>query len=310
LIVAILEWVIQDKNRRLLIFSLLIGFSVGWQILKFNDFRWAWDKETNFYQQLVWRAPYVEPGTAFLSSEEFLTFMGTYPTSFALNSLYPLTETREDAPYWLFEISDDFGGNVDRLIEGDSVQVTKYNTTFEAKGTNSLVIVFQPEEGQCLWVLRPEDKDIRILPDLIEPALPLSNLDRIHNDLPPGGTYFDEILSPDAVNPWCYFYQKGDLARQFHEWDQVISLWEEAQQEGWKPTNGVEYLPFIEGYIRQEDWEQAQSMTKRANQLTRAMEPALCSLWQGVLAEYDTPPNAGDVLPWISDYLECGLLLE
>jgi hypothetical protein len=92
----LLEVLIKNKTYRMIILCSLVGFSISFHLLNSNNYRWLWIKQTNFYHQLYWRAPYIEPKTAILSDGEIFPRMGDYPTSFALSTLYPkLDDTRE-----------------------------------------------------------------------------------------------------------------------------------------------------------------------------------------------------------------------
>src|SRR5512138_480004 len=106
LTIAILEMISPKLRTRLLIVAILIGFSVGFHARHTNEFRWAWKKETNLYRQLVLRIPALQPNTAIVAMGEILTYMGDYPTAYAINTLYTpqLGKQNNQVDYWFYGI--------------------------------------------------------------------------------------------------------------------------------------------------------------------------------------------------------------
>lgn len=81
---------------------------------------------------------------------------------------------------------------------------------------------FEPEKLQCLWILGPQDQANPYVSAALLEALPLSNLNQI---LPTSTrTLRSDIFGPEPAHDWCYYYQKGDLARQTQDWEQVVDL--------------------------------------------------------------------------------------
>ena len=160
-IVALLELLVKEYRYRLIAFVLLISFSLAWHLRTGNDYRWSWVKQSRFYHQLYWRAPYILPNTALLSEEEVLPYMGEYPTAFALSTLYPKYDEKIDVPYWFFNAPlAVFRSGLDELASGFPLVYNLNFRRFNGNSKDSLVISFKPEENRCLWVLRPEDAEI------------------------------------------------------------------------------------------------------------------------------------------------------
>jgi hypothetical protein len=288
-VVAIMEALISNKKYRMIILCILIGFSINWHILNTNDYRWSWIKQSRFYSQLYWRAPYIEPNTAFLSDGEVLNHMTEVSTSFALSTLYPKFEASRDVNYWFFNVSRRFKDTLEVLINGRPLKYSRFFSEFSGYSHDSLVILYEPKISPCLWVLRPEDQEIPVLPEITREIVMISNLDRIKIGSPYERPIPPQIFGSDPELGWCYYFQKGDLARQYQDWDQVVALWNGAAENGFSPGNGVEYIPFIEGFAHAGDWETAEEMTYKANDLTKMMSPILCSTWQRI--EEETQPS-------------------
>jgi len=288
-VIALLEALVASRDARLVILSLLVGLSIGWHFLTANDYRRSWLKQTDFYWQLYWRAPFIEPGTALLSDGEVLSHMTELSTSFALSTLYPKLNDELPQDYWFFNIKRRFDENREELIEGTPLRYRRNFYIFSGHSHDSLVIFYEPQNYECLWVVRPEDTDLRALPELTRDVAVISDLDRIRADSPSAQPISTEIFGKERQRTWCYYYQKADLSRQLEDWDQIVALWRQASRNGFAPGNGVEYLPFIEGFAHTAEWEIAEEMTFIANQNARIMPPILCPTWQKI--ERDTPPS-------------------
>lgn len=178
----VFESIFTSAQTRRVIFAVLIGLCIGYHNRVAFDFKNAWEKQVTLYEQLTWRAPYIEPGTAIITDQEILGYMGDYPTSFALNTIYREASLWDDtkslrpSPYWFFAMSENLGTDANSLVEGVELTAKKYASTFVGDSHDSLIILFEPEKNQCLWILRPEDAAYRGLPEKIKIAAQISNL--------------------------------------------------------------------------------------------------------------------------------------
>lgn len=291
-IVALLEIFIASERKRALVTSVLLALSIGWNIQNANEFRWSWTKQSDFYRQLVWRVPYLEPGTAFLAEGEIFSQMTEIETSFAIGALYPRQDDDFPLNYFFFSLSRRFSDRMDELLQGIPLRYNSFYTIFrKGNSANSLVVSFEPEQNQCLWVLKPEDQNANFLPPLTAQAVILSNLSLIQPNFSGARPLPENIIGAQHTQTWCYFYQKAALAQQQADWATVMQLWNDAQKNAVHPKHGYELLPFIEGYARRGDWQVALKLTQQSKQLTRAMTPRLCALWQILQTETPSTPE-------------------
>jgi len=288
-IVAILESLIASQRLRTIIFCALVGASLGWQLSTANDYRLSWNKQSEFYNQLYWRAPYIEPGTTILSDGEIFSKMTEIETSFAISTLYPKNNNAFALDYWFFSLSRRFSDNMTDLVNGIPVWYNKFYTVFSGYSKDSLVIYFAPINNQCLWVLGPGDEENPLIPDITRQALPVSDLARIKVDSPLSRPIPRQIFGRDPGRPWCYYYEKADLARQYKDWDTTVALWKEATGKGLTPGNGIEYLPFIEGFANTGDWKTAEELTFQSEKSTHKLSNRLCVTWNSIAS--GTPPS-------------------
>lgn len=301
--VSVLEIAVRPKYRTVILCT-LIAFATAFHLLYTNDYRWSAEKQSQFYYQLYWRAPFLEPGTAILSDGEIFSYMGEYPTSFALGILYQRpVDVPQNPGYWFFGLYKHFETDYDELLAGRELSSQTYSAIFRGKSTQSLVIYFEPEAGQCLWVLNPQDTNIQVLPEITRAVSEISNLDTIRTDPlhPPD----PDIFGPEPPHTWCYYYQKASLARQLKNWEQIVGLWKQAKQQDYKPANGAEYLPFIIGFAQMGDWETAQELTIAAKYFAQGINSQLCLTWSQLEAETPASPLREETLAVVQEKLTC-----
>lgn len=286
LIAVVFESLFTSEKTRRVMFAILIGLLIGFHNRNAFDFKTSWEKQVKLYEQLTWRAPFIEPGTPIITDQEILSYMGDYPTSFALNTIYD-TKSLRPSPYWFFAMSENL--DAASLAEGGELTAKKYASTFVGNSRDSLIIVFEPEKNQCLWILRPEDASYRGLVEPIKQAAQVSNLSRIQDKHKTYPTLYRAIV-PENPASWCFHYQRADLARQIGDWEQVVFFWDLAERGGYAPGHGFEYVPFIQGYAYVGNWKQALALTKQSHRVSANMKTILCPVWEELTTS--TPKSA------------------
>lgn len=278
IIVAAVEWLARTKMQRVVVYSLFLALSVGYLIRSENNYRHAWEAQVDFLNQLAWRAPSVEAGTAFVSEGEILSYMGDYPTGFAVNMVYHQPRDSTQAVTWFFPSYGD-DPVAEKLLMGGILREVKFSTRFEGEAADSLVLWYEPTVSACLHILTPLDAESRLYSDYLRQLAPRSALERISPESNVNTEFFAQALNTPQT--WCYFFEKAELAEQYGQTEQVLKLWEAAQEQGFQPSHGMEYLPFIRAYLAVGDTNKAQALTESANRLTssQAMRQTLCRPW-------------------------------
>jgi hypothetical protein len=292
LVVGLLEWFTPRMIPKVLLLAVLIGLSTGFHIRTSVTFYRSTLKQNQFYWQLYWRAPNIKPGTAILSADELFPYVGRKPTAITLNLLYPQTYGSRQVNYWFLELDHDVGSKmIPKLTQGESFTPSFRTFKFDGSSLDSLVVFYKPGAGRCLWVLSPDDSDNPELPDLTNLALPVSNLNRIE-DSPTSSNYPPvEFFGKEPQHDWCYYFQKADLAHQMKEWGKVVQSGNEAQDLGYSPGNANEWLPFIEGYARSRQWQEALEFTHAAYLMDEDIAPRLCLRWDHILQSTKPPSD-------------------
>jgi hypothetical protein len=308
LICAFTAWFAQQEKKRNLIFAFLLLLSIPVHIQMANKYRLNTEIQEKFYQQLAWRVPQVEEGTAFAASGLPFSYVGDYAVGFGINTLYGISDGQEELPLWWFNAGRQWG--IDALLEMDSDSLLSYdlrNLTFQTTADQMVGLIYNPSRG-CLRVmddiydLAPPMDDYQ-MHELNVALSYLSNPDQILNadDL----AFNQAVFGKEQKLTWCYFYEKADLARQFEDWQEASNLYKQSQALSLAPSHGAEYAPFIVSAANLGNWDQADQLTRTADEMTADMQPMLCSLWQN-LPEQD-PPDSEQVKTTaeISTYLGC-----
>ena len=305
---GVVDYLIKVPRTRWMLLAVLIGLLIGWHVRYTNDFRWAWDKQVNFYRQLYLRAPEIKPGTAILSEEEFLSYMGDYPTSYGINVMYTKQgdsfEGSRKADYWFFPYIN-FYTRLDQYLNGQPFSATRAGTSFQGEPEGTIVISFEPDLGQCLWVMRPEYESLKSLSQTMRQLVSISYVDRIEQAPLREDSFVLKYLYLHPEQDWCYYYEKADLAYQYEEWAEVLQLWKSARQSDLRPDNGFEYLPFIEAYAHADDWKTAESLTLSAQKIMRGIDPLFCDTWSKLKGNTPESPEKDEAVATIQGVLHC-----
>lgn len=306
LLVGLLEWFTPRLLPKVILLAAMIGMAAGFHLRTSVSFYRSTLKQNQFYWQLYWRAPYIKPGTAILSADELFIYVGRNPTAVALNLLYPQPFGSRQVDYWFLELYHDVGPKmVPKLVRGKTFNPSFRTFEFTGSSLDSLVIFYKPGAGRCLWVLSPEDADNPELPELTRVASPVSNLSRIEatplsTDYPPV-----DLFGKEPEHTWCYYFQKAELALQMGDWQKVAQLGDQAQKQGYSPGNSHEWLPFIEGYAKSSQWEDALEGTIAAFAMNEEIAPRLCRGWEHILGTATPPTEIDEKVIHMRNQLGC-----
>ena len=280
LITGLLE-IIRHERARTILVSALIALAVGSQFLSGNVFRRDWEGQRDLYWQFAWRIPALEPGTIIFTKQMPLDYETDLSMTAPLNWIYaPDYQRGDDLPYILLYTEKRLGGaSLPDLEAGTTIAIRYRTVTFHGTPGRSIT-VFAPRNG-CLRVLDPVyaneviyDREGRTLTTTI----PLSDPSLIHADAP-GPVMPSTLFGNEPAHTWCYFYAKAELARQIGDWQAVVLLGQEAEQLGFAPQDALEWLPFIEAYAHQGQWDEAEQLARRAVDADGRVRKGVCQVW-------------------------------
>ena len=275
IVTAIVEWIIQNKTHQLVIYCLLIALAVGNEFRTETNYRHSWEMQVRFAWELSWRSPQLKPPTAVFAEGTQFQFMGSFANKAYINQIYGFNQDAVQTQYWFY---DTYKTDPAPFVRGETpITESRGIMSYSGGKTDNLVVQFNSDQEQCLWVLSSDDLQNPYLTQALKYILPLSNLDRIVDGSPSIPT---SLFGAEPAPFWCYYYEKGALAAQFSKWDEAVRLWNEAQQKGFKPSNGVEYIPFIQAAAYTGDWQLAKDLTQKADYPASQMNDDLCAAWK------------------------------
>jgi len=283
---GIINWLGRQRVQKAALAGLIIMLGSGYQLRIANEFRGVWDQEMRLYWQLFWRAPQLKAPTAIYSENELIDNQGLFSMSGALNQLYPQHDKdNELLDYWFYTLLPKFKGGAPSKI--DISNDSQFRTLhFIGNSPNTLLIHSDPSHGNCLWILRSEDKENPYLSQLEKDMLPLSNLSRIESKpaqgFPPG-----ELFGKEPEQGWCHSYEKAELAWQMEDWQTIVELGDKEIANGNTPLAGQsnsprEWWAFIEGYAHNNNVRKAIELSQQSIRQDKKYQPAICSLWRNM----------------------------
>ncbi|HEX5837956.1 MAG TPA: hypothetical protein VFY26_08995, partial [Anaerolineales bacterium] len=280
LFVGILEWLSPRHKAKLTVICILIGIAVHANLYTAKVYQFSWEKQRGFYWQLFWRAPHVQPGTAFISEGEIFPYVGLYSTSMGLSLLYPPVEIPEKMPHGFFSYSERLYRYPKELAAGTLLLEQRIrNYSFHAMSEDSIVLDFTPELNRCLHLLSIRDESDRDLPGSIRSILPISDLSRIQLEPLDGWAPPTNIFGPEPEHTWCYYYQRAGLAYQQEDWREVIRLMDEARSQGFAPRDMKENLPLLDAYLKTNQIEPALKLSLQIKGLSDKIDDPVCTMW-------------------------------
>ena len=305
LIVGLLEWLPIKRKVKIWIIALLIGFSVNSHFLNATTYKNEWTMQKEFFWQLSWRAPGIQKNTTLLTNKLPFNYYSDNSLTAPLNWIYAPAFESGSLPYLMYTLESRYGNSLTQLKKGAPIEQPYRAVAFS--GSTSQILGFTYTPPTCLKIITKENVNtIPSKPFYVRKALSLSDpsliLTNIEPAIPP-----TKFFSPEPVHNWCYYYQKAELARQQGNWDEVLQIGEIALQEKENLSNvdPIEFLPFIEAFINNKQWDQAANLTLFVYQKASKSSSIFCELW-GKINE----TNAGNTLfekyySKVEDHLKC-----
>ena len=290
LITALIFYLFQSNKWKSVFLILLISLASGYHFRIANEYRHSWEKQLRLFWQLSWRIPDLEKNTALLGNGALATGMGSWATASALNLMYADYENPKTVDYWYVDLYR----QAENLQSPDPLELGSIQMNFLWNKENSVVFQYEVETSPCLWVLDEQDRSNPDLDPYVQKGLSTSNLDLILTESDPrplNGNLQNLIRKENEMhNWWCYYYQKADLAEQTQDWDTILEIWDEADNQNLKAYASPEYMPFIHAAGLQADWELAISLTQQAAFLTNSTSQ-ICTIWEEIQSQNFLPED-------------------
>jgi hypothetical protein len=287
---GILEWLSPRSKVKITVVCLLIAVAIHTNLHTAKTFQGSWEKQRAFYWQLFWRAPHIQPGTAFIANGEIFTYVGLYSTSIGISLLYPPVEPPQHVPYWFFSYWERLYKIPNEMVAGTLLEEGLRNYSFQGDSKDALLLDFSPESNRCLHFLSLRDENNPDLPDSMKGLLSISNLSQIGRESQGQWRPSTTIFGAEPEYTWCYYFERAELAHQYGDGQEVVRLMEEAKAQGFAPTDMREYLPLLEAYLQTGDSESARTLSLQMARLSNNIDDQVCTTWLEA-AETNTGPE-------------------
>jgi hypothetical protein len=205
---------------------------------------------SNFWQQVVWRAPGIQAGTTLVVNYPAIDYGQDVDTvAGPANFLYFPEQTNQiPAIYQLSALEQGDNTSKDILENPTKAFTFRYRTHESEVSYEKLLVISQPTESSCVHILDGNWPRISVSdPYRISLIAPLSKIDRVLWDgTPPQPD--KAIFGGEPAHAWCYYYQKAELSLQKKDWTQIVFLGDEVFKQKLRPTDTIEWMPFLQAY--------------------------------------------------------------
>jgi len=254
--------------------ALIIAFSVGMHYQNTQVYQVEWNKLSQFFWQLSWRAPGLQPGTVVISDAIPLWYYGDNNLTPITNWMYAPESHSTDIPYNFFDMGERLGKSLPDLQPGLPVDHTYRFLNFNSTSDKLFPVFYNPRH--CLRVIDGLSAQIKGVPNRLRKTASFSD--------PQGLITTTSVAVPPAFIPepqhdWCYFYQKAELASQLHNWEEVNSLWDQALSLNYQPVDKTELIPFIQAKLQTGDFDTAGQLSREVMKQDDT-KPVICALWK------------------------------
>jgi len=281
LLVGLIELISVFRYGNIILVAALAGLAGGMHYQNARAFQADWLAQRDYFWQLSWRAPGIEPGTILLTSEMPFQFDWDNSLTAPLNWTYAPDFEGRELPYLMYNAESRLSSGLPDLEKSTRISEELRITPFTGSISRTILAFYRPP-GACLNVIDPQrDRYLPDKPRFFKDIYSLSVPSLILNDVHPAAQPPLAFFGPEPAHDWCYFYAKAELARQFHDWEAITKLGEHAFQinKQFVRKNASELLPFIEGYARMGYWQRSYELTVMAYHAWQNMRLSLCSLW-------------------------------
>ena len=303
---GLLELVFGKNRFKLYVVALVIALGMGQQFYTANDFRRDWTRQQEIFWQMAWRIPGLEPGTAILTHELPLRYETDMGLTAPLNWIYAPNYTGGELPYALLYTRTRLGGASLPTLEPDQPIAFEYRTV-DFKGSTSQTVAIIVPPNACLHVLDSVyagGDTYERQPHFLRDAISLSDTALIvTNATPP--VLPAALFGKEPSHNWCYYFEKAELARQAGDWATVTALGDEARAQGFVPGDALEWLPFIEGYVINGEYQWARELSILAYQDDSRPRKGLCFAWKRIQSNGQGREEIGTLSAEMLEMFEC-----
>ncbi|RPI93667.1 MAG: hypothetical protein EHM40_09105 [Chloroflexi bacterium] len=219
----------------------------------------------DFWWQVAWRAPDIQPGTTLVASYPVGAIQEDYFIWSPANFIY-YPEKQNQTPIQLklpaAVLTDDV---VRQILVGKGEETPLRRGNELTRNFGKVLVMTQASANACVRLIDGSSPDLSIGdPQRILLIASKSKLDNVlsgaDQPVPPAS-----IFGVEPEHDWCFYYQKADLARQQGDWEEIVRLGAETAKLGLHPNDQIELMPFLQAYAFLGDRKQVKGLSTRIN---------------------------------------------
>ena len=200
----------------------------------------------NFWWQVAWRAPQIQPGVTLIASYPGSSLSEDYFIWGPANLIY-YPEKQEANPVEIqipaAVLTDDV---VLEISTNGGVETPLRRGNYLERDFGNVLVMIQSRSNGCVRIINGDVPELS--PSDQHRLLLIAPYSRLENVVTEGEfqTPPEVVFGQEPEHDWCFYYQKADLARQRGEWEQIPDLLKEALDQGYYPEDGLEWMPFLQ----------------------------------------------------------------
>jgi hypothetical protein len=238
------------------------------------------DATRDFWWQVYWRVPQFSPHTTLVANYAVGGTEEDYFVWGPANLIYYPESAKEryvQPELYAALLNRD---TVTKVLVGKGQEFDNRRTIRTYKNYRDVLILTQPTADSCVQVLDGREPEYSQYENAsIQIIGPYSNSGLILTDvLAPVPTPPAMVFGPDPEHDWCYYYQKAALARQSDDWDEVLTLGNDALDKGFAPADIIEWMPFLQAYARAGDTDHLLELAPAVSSIPFVAQQACRSL--------------------------------
>jgi len=201
-----------------------------------------------FWWQVSWRVPQLEKNTTLIVNYPGTILEEDYFIWGPANLIYfPNKQNLENIQPGVYAVLLN-NDTVEKVHARERQVYDKRKTITTYANYRNVLVMTQPGMNSCVHVIDGNRPEYSVRESyLVREVGAYSEIEHVLADgtphIPP-----TVVFGPEPAQGWCYYYEKGDLARQHGEWNQVLLVGKQAFDQGLEPRDLVEWMPFLQAY--------------------------------------------------------------
>jgi hypothetical protein len=252
-----------------------------------------------FWQQVTWRAPDLKPGTTLFVKYPSFDYGGDGSIVWGpANLIYDASPSKVVPIRYEISALEVSSFILDEMASGVNVGPVTYRTYTIPVDFGKVLVMSQSRPGTCVRVIDGRWPLLSVEDPLeIALAAQYSRAEMIDVE-GHGATAPDWLFGPEPVRGWCYFFEKAELALQRGDFEEVVRLAEQAEQEDQSPNEGIEWMPFARAYAQLGMVEKIRAVGSKLNVNPADRRQACHTLYENQHLGYELP---AEMVPVIHD---------